>query len=317
MSTVNFYLYNSKASKPTLITLRFRYDQKLLVYSTREKIHPKQWNKKKKRARTTGDKNSYTALNDLLNKLEDVVLEKYRNSKSSGLSLSNADLIQTLNQFLKIDCSTLNEAQNKVLSFLDYLKLFIDETRSGIRRKNNGDRITESTIRGYEVLQKHLINFRELKKFDLRLPLIINSSNQELLESRKYWKRFYDLFTDYLYDDLNNYDNSVGAKIKNLKVFLNYLKKEKYVNISDDYQSFYAPREEPEIQVLSLQQLNYLITSKELEDRLPIKLKRVKDIFVFGCTVALRVSDLLSLKEENIKTSDGTPKNGTVDLVQI
>jgi integrase len=56
--------------------------------------------------------------------------------------------------------------------------------------------------------------------------------------------------------------------------------------------------------VLQPDQLNYLITNNEFENQLNPYLKRVKDIFVFGCTVALRVSDLMALKKSNIVNTE-------------
>ena len=60
------------------------------------------------------------------------------------------------------------------------------------------------------------------------------------------------------------------------------------------------PTEEIPIVVLSPEQLNYLISDEELEAKLPASLKVIKDVFVFGCTVALRFSDLMALKNENL-----------------
>jgi len=57
--------------------------------------------------------------------------------------------------------------------------------------------------------------------------------------------------------------------------------------------------------VLTPEQLQFLITDKQFENSLSIMLKKVKDIFVFGCTVGLRISDLMSLKKTNIITADG------------
>jgi integrase len=57
--------------------------------------------------------------------------------------------------------------------------------------------------------------------------------------------------------------------------------------------------------VLIPEQLNFLITNKDFESSLNKYLKRAKDIFVFGCTVGLRYSDLMNLKKTNIIFSEG------------
>lgn len=66
------------------------------------------------------------------------------------------------------------------------------------------------------------------------------------------------------------------------------------------HKKFYTFNEDIPIVVLSPEQLNYLIHDTELNDKLPEHLVKVKDIFVLGCSVALRYSDLMKIKPENI-----------------
>ncbi|MBK6987034.1 MAG: hypothetical protein IPH33_01650 [Bacteroidetes bacterium] len=47
--------------------------------------------------------------------------------------------------------------------------------------------------------------------------------------------------------------------------------------------------------------MNFLIYDKDFSNRLPERLKAPKDIFVFGCTVGLRLSDLMMLTRNNIE----------------
>ena len=56
--------------------------------------------------------------------------------------------------------------------------------------------------------------------------------------------------------------------------------------------------------VLTPEQLQFLITNKTFESSLNKYQKRAKDIFVFGCTVALRVSDLMNLKKTTVIVSN-------------
>ena len=53
------------------------------------------------------------------------------------------------------------------------------------------------------------------------------------------------------------------------------------------------------------EQLNYLIYDKNFEKSLSKRMIEVKDFFVFGCTVALRFSDLIKLRKTNIRTVNG------------
>lgn len=301
MATSNYYLYDPKSKKETLILLRFRYNSSLLVYSTRQKIKPQFWNKSKKRVKESKTFPQYEELNKLLNGLEDEAFNLYRSAITNDISVSNDYLKQGLNKFLKIDFNSVLTSSNKLLSFFDYFQSFIDESKSGKRRQKNGSKISQQTIKGYEVLQNHLYNFSRVTNFNLKVTPITNLDNDQITKLKSYYKDFYNKFIDFMYDDLNNFDNAVGAKIKNLRVFYNYLNEEKCLNLGDFHKSFYQPKEEISIIVLSPKQLNYLIYDEELEHSLTAKLQRVRDTFVFGCTVALRVSDLLSLSWNNIE----------------
>lgn len=71
------------------------------------------------------------------------------------------------------------------------------------------------------------------------------------------------------------------------------------------HKRFYVPHEETEITVLSPERLNFLIYSKEFEHKLTQDFKEVKNVFVFGCSVALRFSDLMNLTWANIEIING------------
>jgi len=73
--------------------------------------------------------------------------------------------------------------------------------------------------------------------------------------------------------------------IKLLRSFFNYLIAEKGMNIGAFHRKFYAPSEDVEIVVVSPERLNYLIYNKEREEQLSDDLKKIKDVFVFGCSV--------------------------------
>jgi len=127
------------------------------------------------------------------------------------------------------------------------------------------------------------------------------SSMRELLKEKNYWKRFYFRFTEFMYSKRNCHDNYVGSTIKLIRSFFNYLNYEKGINTGEYYKHFYVRGEEIPIIALNSQQLNFLIYNMEFENSLTQTLQRAKDIFVFGCTVGLRVGDLVSLKLTNIE----------------
>ena len=181
------------------------------------------------------------------------------------------------------------------------LHKFINEVKKGKHIQKNGKKIKADSLDNYFYLENLLIKFSEKKVFHIRLRNSIELTKKQFDDEQKYWKSFYHAFTTYLYDDLEHFDNYVGRLIKLLRSFFNYLEGEKGMHIGAFHKKFYAPYEDIEIVVLSPERLNYLIHDKELHKKLTPDLKKVKDIFVFGCSVALRYSDLIALKKTNLE----------------
>jgi integrase len=189
----------------------------------------------------------------------------------------------------------------KELPFFDYFDRFITDSRKGKRLQPNGTKISRATVANYRYTRQLLYSFSEKKNFELKIKVARHLNKRELQVAKNYWKTFYRRFTDYLYSDCRHYDNYVGATIKNLKTFFNYLNKDLALGTGDFHKLFYVRKEEIAIFPLMPEELNYLITNKEFESKLTKRMKEAKDFFVFGCTVALRVSDLLNLKRSNVR----------------
>jgi len=183
---------------------------------------------------------------------------------------------------------------------LDLLKKYIVGIKKGKHLQKNGNKIKASSQVNYKYLVGLLTKFSEQKQFTLRIKTNIKT-RKEHEDERKYWADFYKQFTDYLYFDLNHYDNYVGATIKLLKAFFNYLNTEAGMNTGNYYKKFFVTSEESEIIVLSPERINFLITNQELQNKLSDSLEKTKDVFVFGCTVGLRYSDLVQLTRANIE----------------
>jgi integrase len=192
----------------------------------------------------------------------------------------------------------------KTNEILPLFKLFIKETESGKRLKKNGERIKSGSIDNYKYVLQNLIQFSSDTKFELRICDASKLDKRELKSEKSYWKKFYQKFTEYLYKK-GCHDNYVGANIKVIRVFFNYLKNDKDFFTGDFQRLFYVRKEEVEIFVLSPEQLKFLIHDKEFEQGLTLSLRRIKDVFVFGCTTGLRFSDIFLLTNKNFEQQDG------------
>jgi integrase len=87
---------------------------------------------------------------------------------------------------------------------------------------------------------------------------------------------------------------------------LNYIVKEKHLDIGFFHHRFYIPSEDIDIFTLSSERIHELIFDKDKEKTLGIVLQKIKDVFLFGCTVVLRYSDLKALAPSNVEIINGS-----------
>lgn len=189
----------------------------------------------------------------------------------------------------------------KEIPFLPLVERFIQDSKSGRRLQPNGKRISKGCIRNYEQCLRLLRNFSEAKVFDLRIRPVRSLTARQTVTEKNYWKKFYQRFTDYLFNDCGHFDNYVGANMKLVRVFFHYAQHELQIDTGLFYKQFYALKEDIPVITLLPEELNYLIYNQPFEQSLSPFMRRVKDVFVFGCTVALRYSDLMSLKQSNLR----------------
>ena len=190
----------------------------------------------------------------------------------------------------------------------DFFRLydrFVRDSARGRRLQPNGKRIGPGTIANYGYTRALLSNFAVARQFSLRIISLRHTSRNGAVAESRYWKRFYQQFTDYLYKDCGHFDNYVGQNIKNIRVFFNYLNKDLGLGVGDFYKKFYVRKEEIAIYPLLPEELNYLIYDQAFRLTLAPRMQEVKDFFVFGCTVALRVSDLFGLRKSNLRSTNG------------
>lgn len=184
-------------------------------------------------------------------------------------------------------------------------KQFINASIKGTRLQKNGTRIRRGTIRNYEFALRLLEKFSTEENFELRILPTPKLRKSEFNAEKQYWKSFYAKFTTYMFAN-KLHDNYVGTVIKNIKVFFNYIESEKNISISQLHKHFYVLKSEPPIFTLDAAQLQFLIHDTEFEIQLDDLQKKVKDVFVFGATVALRISDLMNLKQSNLIQYNGS-----------
>lgn len=190
--------------------------------------------------------------------------------------------------------------------FFGLLNDFINDSYSGRRLKKNGSRISHGTVKNYEYLKKNMLEFQDQSTFELRMYLVGNLNQSQREVANNYYKKFYRAFTNFLYNKKKYFDNYVGLIIKSLRSFFNYVRLERSIDLGEYHRLFFVPSEEIPIISLNKDQLRFIISDEEFNAQLAANgLLHVRDFFVFGCAVALRISDLCSLTRKNLLIKDG------------
>jgi integrase len=180
---------------------------------------------------------------------------------------------------------------------------FISASQKGRRVKYGTKKLTTGTIKQYQCVHKLLSEYEKKNACTLRITLLKKQSLPLIKKEKKYWTDFFRKFSAFLYDEKNCFDEYVSSVFKVLRTFFNYLLEDKQLPVGNFHKLFRVTTEQATPVILQPQQLKVLITDKEFEASLPINLRRTKDIFVFGCTVGLRYSDLMRLRKEHIINS--------------
>jgi len=198
----------------------------------------------------------------------------------------------------------MQQVFTKPYCMLTLFRQFIKANKSGNRLQKNGNRIRSGTIKNYENVYTQLENFSKAEEFELRIVPTAKLKKNQFKTEQIYWKSFYSKFTTYLFST-GVHDNYVGSIIKNVRVFFNHVEQEKNISISQMHKSFYVAKTEPPIFTLDAGQLQFLIHDQTFEIKLDEMQKLAKDIFIFGATSALRMSDLMNLKMDNLIDFNG------------
>jgi integrase len=275
---VNFYLKKpEKKNGPRLIYLKFKFSGQVLVWTFGEKVLEANWNDAKQRVKnnkvTTLD--GQHSLNDLLDKLEQVLLKTYRKELSKGIPAKGV-LKQALESFIN-----QNQGDIERPSFYMLADRFI----KGEIKTREGDEKSKHTTKTYLTVKNHLIQFEKSERY----PVDFNTVNLD----------FYRKYISYL-SKVGLSQNTKAKHISVIKTFMNEALDLKFTtNIEHKHKKFSAPWQETDSVYLTSDEVLKLWKHDLSGNK---KLENVRDLFVFTCFVGLRYSDASTVKPENIVT---------------
>ena len=279
--TPRFILLTQKEPKqPTYIHMYFHYKGKRLKYSTGEKCPPEAWAKGK--AKTTGKYSKNTNVNLTLNKIQELTIEIYRDTKGE----------LTPDQFKKeldLRMGYENTTPEPVFNFPNFIETFMNRKRTTIGGNENSWKIFRTT-------QKHLLDFTKEKGLTL--------------EPSKIDKKFVEDFRDWMYNTDHNFkDSSVHKVLKTLNRFLNEAQKEfeqKGETIRNIFKVFplrdFVSVGKTTKVALSFDELEALYKIDLSQNE---RLERTRDLLLIGAYTGLRFSDFTRIRPELIEERDG------------
>lgn len=295
MAKFNFNLREPQSSKPTIIYLVIRYNNKRLVYSTKERILPRRWDSKKQQQIQISIPRGHT-----LKDLSEQEQQEYKSIEKFNLRLSemknraidifdsfknqndlNEPPPKQLKQLLDIELQRL-QSVNK--DFFSYLKNYIEQQKNLMIAE--GKEINRGSIyKSYNQLYTHLVDYANARK--------------RRLDFEDIDLEFYHDFVDYLKNKKHHLANTIGKHIKSLKTVLNAATEDGY-NTNMKYKSkrFKILTESVDSIALNKGELEILF-NLDLSDNK--RLEKVRDLFLVGCWTGMRFSDFTRIKPENIE----------------
>lgn len=293
MATVKFYLKRPDSDKPTAIFFLMNYGAYTILpdgkkkylplkYYTNETILPDRWDSKagapivptaKNRRMNAGE---YKELKAALDNIEVTAKDVLRRLENDGIQPTNELLTKELDKIFKGYKEI--EPDKDIKDLLCFVKSFIEKTD----KKPN-------TVKGYKQTAREIEGYITLTGKRLQFE------NVDL--------DFYLSFVEYL-SNKGYSPNTIGARIKDLKMFMNEAyERNLHTNMDFKKKRFSKPKEETTAIYLNADELTK-IYSCDLNSN--PKLDKIRDLFLIGCYTGLRFSDLSLLCADNINSVDGT-----------
>lgn len=282
-----FNLDRPSSDKPTYIFIRKTLSDGLFKQGLNVKILPVYWIKKTERVETTGvDKQTaddHKSINALLSSIEKFIEGRARDARYNGSHITRAELAQKIEELT-------GKKKGKGSGFYDHCQAIIDDMKSGKLLTGQGKKYSAGTIKNYN---QYIGNFKE---FDPALSF--NGVTVDFYRSFVQWCNEQDYSL-----------NFIGQHINKLIVLMKETRRRGlHNNISFLDTEFKRLREDTEDITLSQEELDRIY-----EKKLPDQYQVVRDWFVIGCYLGLRISDIKLLDERNLQKDKVTIVNEKTD----
>lgn len=275
-----FNLKESKSTSETLIYFKayFKNEGRKFVYSTGEKIHPNEWNFENREPNNINGRSDEAKKHRVIKRQ----LDRYSNFFSDTIQnykLANRDILIS---DIKDDFDTKFKRATAISSkFFEVYDIFLKEKKNDYTEGAN----SETTVKRYEYNRKLLFLFQEYRKKKLHF----NQIN----------KSFYNSFIEFCIKEKKHSANTLRRNVGLFKTFL-YWSLENGHTYKTDFQKFKAPKgQETDEVALTFEQVQEVFEYDLSENT---KLEKVRDLFVFGCSTGMRISNYSKVGKKDIQS---------------
>lgn len=262
--------------------------------STREKLYPRLWNTCKKEVRVNdsiarkanGNELSRIGLLGVQKRLDELRqhFDRYFLDFNGEIS---ADTLVELKSILRANLSGRADVKKAEQSVVSFLNKFISDIRTGKRRKVDGTNYKAASITCFQNLHNTILRYQRDKRRKITWEAIDRDEYNEFIG----WHQ------------KNGYSvNYTGRHIKELKSIMR-LAYEEGIHANQEYRKRYfsVPKEVNKKIPLTGLEVQKLADLKLSED---YHLDLSRNIFLLGCYLGLRVSDLKRISPEFIVSSE-------------
>jgi len=283
---VNYYLSSKKPiSIPKLVRCFISYNAERLFIADVASIEPKYWNSKTKRVRDTIDAVDKDVINEHLDNIERWITDEFKKQVRENNSYPDhlkfkADCISLINN--KGILPSTKAGMPEYTDLEQYLNRFIEKCEKGVRTNDNGQPLTEGTIKIYRTLLRNIRLFR-----DKGYSIALCDLNLE----------FYENFKEFMITELKYAVNTLGKHSRTLKAVVNEAKEDGFTNAEFKGKRYKVKSEDVESIYLDENELQSIF---ELDLSHSPTLDRARDLFLLGANTALRFSDWLKLDPQKM-----------------
>lgn len=279
-----FNLKEPKKETETLILFSayFKNEGRKFVYSTGESINPNEWDFENRQPNNINGRSVEADKHRTIKRQ----LDRYSNFFSDTISkykLADKELlISNIKDDFDAEFKRTTAISNKFFQVYD---LFLAEKKNDHTDEANSD----STIKRYEYNKDILEGFQTHRNKKIHFNQINES--------------FYKSLLAYCISEKRHSANTLRRNMGMFKTFL-YWALEKGHTYKNDFQKFKMPKAQQTDEVaLTMEQVQEVF---EYDFSKNTKLERVRDLFVFGCSTGMRISNYSKIQKKDIQ--DGVIK---------